>query len=171
MPFQFQAKPYSSLDPISETEIPRPRIGPTVLTDGRRGTEYQFAIYRGESRVGGVGFDGWDETTQDGGRPVHCFVFDLRQAQVIHAMLAYKQTLGSVDDDFTYLQGLAQGFVLSFAGRTDNDEALRYLAVTSPNALMESQVPVPAHVAQRDDGSIVLASIDVPALGGIGHMP
>ena len=77
MPFQFQAKPYSSLDPISETEIPRPRIGPTVLADGRHGTEYQFAIYRGESRVGGVGFDGWDETTQDEGRSVHCFVFDL----------------------------------------------------------------------------------------------
>lgn len=165
MPFHFQAKPYSSLDPISETEIPRPRIGPTVLADGRHGTEYQFAIYRGDSRVGGVGFDGWDEMTQDVGRPVHAFVFDLRQAQVIHAMLTYKQTLGSVDDDFTYLQGLAQGFVLSFAGRTDNDEALRYLAVTSPQALLESQVPVPTNVAQRDDGSIVLASIDVPVRG------
>lgn len=166
MPFHFQAKPYSSLDPISKTEIPRPRIGPTVLADGRHGTEYQFAIYRGDSRVGGVGFDGWDETTQDEGRPVHCFVFDLRHAQVIHALLAYKQTLDNVDDDFTYLQGLAQGFVLSFAGRTDNDEALRYLAVTSAQALMESQVPMPSNVAKRDDGSIVFASIDVPAHGG-----
>ncbi|MCF3551611.1 hypothetical protein [Stenotrophomonas maltophilia] len=171
MPFQFQAKPYSSLDPISETEIPRPRIGPTALADGRHGTEYQFAIYRGDSRVGGVGFDGWDETTQDEGRLVHCFVFDLRHAQVIHAMLAYKQTLGSVDDDFTYIQGLAQGFVLSFAGRTDNDEPLRYLAVTSPQALTESHVSVPAIVFGRADGSTVLASVDVPASGDEIHMP
>ncbi|AWH24010.1 hypothetical protein [Stenotrophomonas sp. YAU14D1_LEIMI4_1] len=165
MPFHFQAKPYSSLDPISETEIPLPRIGPTVLADGRQGTEYHFAIYRGESRVGGLGFDGWDELTQDVGYPVHAFVFDLRRPQVIQDMLSYKQTLGSADDDFTYLQGLAQGFVLSFAGRTDNDEALRYLAVTSRQALLESQVPVPANVAQREDGSIVLSSIDVPVLG------
>ena len=165
MPFQFQAKPYSSLDPISETEIPRPRIGPTVLADGRHGTEYQFAIYRGDSRVGGVGFDGWDETSEDEGCPFQCFVFDLRHAQVIHAMLAYKQTLGSGDDDFTYLKGLAQGFVLSFAGRTDSDEPLRYLAVTSPQALMDSQIPAPADVVTLADGSIVLASVEVPAFG------
>jgi hypothetical protein len=165
MPFQFQAKPYSSLDPISETEIPRPRIGPTILADGRHGTEYQFAIYRGDSRVGGVGFDGWDETTQNEGHPVHCFVFDLRHAQVIHAMLAYKQTLGNTDDDFTYLKGLAQGFALSFAGRTDNDEPLRYLAVTSSQALIEAQVLVPAGVVTLADGSIVLASVEVPAFG------
>lgn len=165
MPFHFQAKPYSSLDPISETEIPLPRIGPTVLADGRHGTEYQFSIYRGDSRVGGVGFDGWSEMTQDMGRPVHSFVFDLRHPQVIQAMLRYKERLGSVDDDFTYLQGLAQGFAMSFAGRTGHDEDLRYLAVTSAQALMESQVLVPAAVAQRDDGSIVLASIDVHAPG------
>lgn len=166
MPFHFQAKPYSSLDPVSETEIPRPRIGPTVLRDGRHGTEYQFDIYRGETRVGGVGFYGWDEMTQDGGRPVHAYVFDLRQPQVILAMLRYKQRLGSVDDDFTYLQGLAQGFAMSFAGRTGNDEALRYLAVTNAEALMESRVPMPANVAKWADGSIVLAIVDVVVSGG-----
>ncbi|AWH16237.1 hypothetical protein C1922_02285 [Stenotrophomonas sp. ZAC14D2_NAIMI4_7] len=165
MPFHFHANPYSSLDPVSETRIPRPRIEPTVLADGRRGTEYQFAIYRGETRVGGVGFNGWNETSQDSGGPVHSFVFDLRQPQVIHAMLSYKQRLGSLDDDFTYLQGLAQGFAMSFAGRTDNDEVLRYLAVTSRQALMESHVPAPANFTEGDDGSIVLASIDVPVLG------
>lgn len=168
MPFLFQAKPYSSLDPISETTIPRPRVGPTVLANGVRGTEYQFAIYRGDVRVGGVGFDGWDETSQDNAQPVHVFFFDLRQVAAIRAMLSCKEVLGNVDDDFTYLQGLAQGFVLSFAGRTDNNESLRYVAITSRQALIELQVVVPADFPLRPDGTLVLANVDVPPSGGQG---
>lgn len=168
MPFYFQARPYSSLDPISETTIPRPRIGPIVLENGLRGTEYQFAIYRGETRIGGVGFDGWDETARENSQSVHVFFFDLGRATVIRAMLSCKDLLGNVDDDFTYLQGLAQGFVLSFAGRTDNDEPLRYVAVTTSQALIESQVAIPMDFPLLPDGTLVLASVDVPTPGTQG---
>jgi len=78
-------------------------------------------------------------------------------------MLGCKGALDNADDDFTYLHGLAQGFVLSFAGRTDNDVSLRYVAVTSPQMLEQLQVSIPAVTTLRPDGTLVLASVDVPA--------
>ncbi|MGV8960052.1 MAG: hypothetical protein ACOH1V_06660 [Stenotrophomonas sp.] len=171
MPFHFQAKPYSSFDPISGTSIPRPRVGPTVLGNGRRGTEYQFSFYRGEERVGGVGFEGWDEIVEIDGHPVRCFFFDLRQVHVINALLSYRPVLGETDDDFNFLQVLAQGFVLSYAERIDNDEDLRYLAVTSSDVLSESGVLVPDSIIKQASDIIELASIEVPAHARRGHMP
>lgn len=152
MSFHFQAMPYSALDPISETTIPRPRISPAVLRSGLQGTKCQFAIYRGKSHIGGVGFEGWDEVTQDNS-----------QAETLRAMLACKQAPGSADDDLTYLHGVAQEFVRSFAGRTDNDISLSYVAVTSPQALEQLQISIPATTTVRPDGRLALASVDVPA--------
>lgn len=171
MPLHFHAKPYSSFDPISGISIPRPRIGATVLGNGRHGTEYQFSIYHGEERVGGVGFEGWDDVVEIKGHPAQCFFFDLWHVHVINNLLRYRLVLGVTDGDFTFLQGLAQGFVLSYAGHIDNDGPLRYVALTGREALGESGVLIPDNVVKQASGAIVLASIDIPAHADRGHMP
>lgn len=156
MPFHFQVQPYSSFDPTSQVTIPRPRIAPTVLANGQQGTEYQFALYRGDDRVGGLGFEGWDELSDIEGRRIRTFFFDLRSSSAIKSMLDYKVALGSSDDDFVYVEGLAQGLVLSCAGRIDNGEALHYAAISTLSGLVDAGVAVPDRAVQPD-GIAVLA--------------
>jgi len=45
-------------------------------------------------------------------------------------------------DDFEFLCKLAQGLVLAYAGRTDNEDALRYVDATTLDALQ--YVPMPS---------------------------
>lgn len=78
-------------------------------------------------------------------------------------MLRSKEDIGSTDDDFTYLRGLAQGLVLAYAGQTNNEDNLRYVAVTSVEAMDQAGVPIAGAVPILPDGKVVLAEAAVPS--------
>lgn len=166
MPLSFQPRSHSSYDPTSDVSIPRPRILPTTLANGEGGTEYQYSFFRGEDRIGGLGFDGPDVVVETEGCREWVFTFDLTREQTIQSMLRSKEDFGSTDEDLTFLRGLAQGLVLAYAGRTDNEDNLRYVAVTSVEALDQADVHITGAIPVLSDGRVVLAEAAVPAHAG-----
>lgn len=166
MPLSFQPRSHSSYDPTSGVSIPRPRIQPATLASGEGGTEYQYSFFRGEDRIGGLGFEGPDEVVESDGYREWVFTFDLTRQQTIESMLRSKEDFGSQDDDFTFLRGLAQGMVLAYAGRTDNEDNLRYMAVTSVETLDQAGVRITGASPVLPDGRVVLAEAAVPAHAG-----
>lgn len=171
MPFYFQPFSHSAVDPVNDVSVLRPRILPTTLMNGDAGTEYQYSFYRGDDRIGGLGLIGADEVIERGGFREHVFWLDLTHDQVIRLLLDYKQDLGATDEDFAYLRGIAHGLVMAFAGGTDNEENLRYVAVTSIEALSAAGVLFSDETSTREDGSLVLAEVAVPpsVVEGAGH--
>lgn len=166
MPLNFQPASHSAIDPVRDISIPRPRILPTTLRDGTPGTEYQYAIYRGDQRIGGLGFEGSDEIVQKPGCQEWVFTFDLCREQTIRSMLTLKAELDAGAGDFQFLQDIAQGLVMAYAGRTDNEEGLRYRAVTSVEALQTTAVAVPEDLsAFAEQRAVVLAEAVVPGHG------
>lgn len=163
MPLGFQSRSHSSYDPASDVSIPRPRILPTTLASGRAGTEYQYSFYRGDDRIGGLGFEGPDEVVVDGVFREWVFTFDLGREAIIKSMLRHKQDFGVTGDDFTFLRGLAQGLVLAYAGCNGNDDNLRYVALTNIGALEGAGVLISDYSLIQPDGQLVLAAVTVLA--------
>jgi len=161
MPFYFQPFSHSAVDPVNNVSVLRPRILPATLMNGVAGTEYHYSLYRGDDRIGGLGLIGSDEVVEHGGVREHVFWLDLAREQVIRALLDYKQDFGATDEDFAYLRGIAHGLVVAFAGRTENEENLRYVAVTSIEALSAAGVLISDGTSTREDGTLVLAEVVV----------
>lgn len=166
MPLHFQAKSDSSFDPVSGVTIPEPRILPGKLPDGSAVTEYQYAFYRGDARIGGLGFNGPDMSVEVDGMAERVFIFDLGHDWLIKSMLEFKEIIENQDDDYTFLRGLAQGLVLAYAGQTDNEENLRYIATTTPVALVGAGVPPSVETAMKPQGPIVLAEVRIAKNAG-----
>lgn len=163
MPLNFQPRSHSSYDPVSDVSIPRPRILPTTLSSGQRGTEYQYAFIRDGKRIGGLGFEGPDAIVEIEGRREWVFTFDLTHEQTIRSMLSFKDAFGSTDDDLTYLRDLSLGLVLAYAGRTDNDQNLRYVAITTSEALASAGVVIFDTSSLVPESTLVLSEIAIPA--------
>jgi hypothetical protein len=163
MPLSFQPRSHSSYDPTSDVSIPRPRILPTTLASGEGGTEYHYSFFRGEDRIGGLGFDGRDVVVETDGYREWVFTFDLTREQTIQSMLRSKADFGSTDGDLTFLRGLAQGLVLAYAGQMDNEDNLRYIAVTSVEALDQAGVPIAGAIPVLPDKKVVLGEAAVPS--------
>lgn len=162
MPLCFEPRPYSSFDPVSGITIPRPRILPCELADGTVVTEYQYALYLGDKRIGGMGFHGTDQLAETNGHTERVLTFDLGHHWLITHMIEFKTLVGNVDSDFSFLRNLAQGLALAYACQTDNVEDLRYVAITTVSALSIAGVLIPDHVPVASDGHVVLAEADVP---------
>lgn len=79
------------------------------------------------------------------------------------SLASFLESSRTAADDFTYLRGLAQGLVLAYAGRTDNEDNLRYIAVTSIEALDQAGVPIAGAISVLPDGKVVLAEAAVSA--------
>lgn len=162
MPFYFQPFSHSAVDPINNVSVLRPRMLPATLSNGEAGTEYQYSFYRGDNRVGGLGLEGADELIERSAFQEHVFWLDLAHEPVIRLLLDYKSDFGATDDDFAYVRGIAQGLVMAFAGSADNDENLRYVAVTSAEALSAAGVLISDETTMREDGILVLAEVAIP---------
>lgn len=162
MPLCFRSEPASSFDPSTGVSIPQPRILPTTLQNGRPGTEYQYAFIRDGKMIGGLGFSGSDAIVETGGQREWIFTLDLGHDRLIMSMLEFKQTLRNQDEDFDFIRGLAQGLVLAYAGRTDNQSNLRYVAVTTYEALVQARVLISVEGSMLPEGRIVLAEEAVP---------
>lgn len=162
MPLCFESRPYSSFDPVSGITIPRPRILPGELADGTVVTEYQYAFYLGERRIGGLGFHGTTQLAEINGKWERVFTFDLGHDRLITCMLEFKTMVGNVDNDFSFLREFAQGLAIAYTGQTDNVEDLRYVAITSASALAIAGLLIPDQVLVASDDHIVLAEAHVP---------
>lgn len=169
MPLNFQPQAASSFDPATGISIPQPRILPATLPGGQPGTEYQYAFIRDGRMVGGLGFSGTDAITEVAGRKEWVFTLDLGRERLITSMLEFKQTLGNGDDDFAFVRGLAEGLVLAYAGRTDNKGSVRYVAVTTLDALIRAGVDLRDEADALTDGSIVLAEVAILGHGEQGR--
>ena len=163
MSLDFKPRSESSFDQGSRVSIPQPRMLPAILPDGESGTEYQYAFYRDGLRIGGLGFHGSDRIVKTERGPEWVFTFDLGYDALVESMLRFQQDLGNTDDKFTFLCGLAYGLVAAYMGRTDNEDDLRYVAVTTVDALARAGVMVPDGAIRLVGDQVVLAEARVPA--------
>lgn len=163
MPLNFQPRSGSSFDPISGITIPEPRILPARLPDGSAGTEYQYAFYLNHVAIGRLGFCGSDYIAEANGARERVFEFDLGHDWLIKSMLEFKRKIADSDDDMGFLRSLANGLVMAYAGQTDNDENLRYVAITTPDALVHAGVLVSDEGGTSSEGMCVLAEVSIPA--------
>lgn len=163
MPTDFKPRGTSSFDQESGVHIPLPRILPHTFQDGREGVEYQFSIRKGDERIDGLGFFGTEGVIEASGQREWVFTIDLSSESALRSMLRSKESIGSTDDDITFLTALAKGLVNVFAGQDDNSDNLSYVAFTSIEALSALGIPVPASAQVMAQGTIVLAELHVPA--------
>lgn len=162
----FQVRPESSFDLVNGISINRPRILPAILADGREGTEYQYAFLRDGKRLDGLGFLGFDVVVEKGGRREWVFTFHLDTEKLLRALLEFKAVFHAGGEDFDFLCKLAQGLVLAYAGRTDNEDALRYVAATTFEALSAASVFISGETYVLDGGIVILAEALVPKHAG-----
>lgn len=163
MRLNFQPRSRSSFDEVSGIAIPRARALPAILQDGRPATEYQFEFVRGSEVVGGLGFFGTKEVVEREGTQELVSVFDLAHEWLIIYLVKLQRNLGIPGDEFLFVRDMARGLVMAYAGQDDNDENLRYVAVTSIDALMSAGVAVPAGSVPSAEGLIILAEASVPS--------
>jgi len=76
MPIFFQALSNSSYDPISRISIPRPRVLPADLEDGRPGREYQYSLVRDGEFLDGLGCYGSETTIGKGAAREWAYTID-----------------------------------------------------------------------------------------------
>lgn len=162
MSIKFQPRESSSFDPSSGIWMSEPRILPATLRNGEEGTEYQYSFFRGDQRIGGLGFNGPDFISEADGKREWVFIMDLGKEQTIRSMLSYKADFRDDGDNLSYLRQLAEGLVLAYAGRDDNEDNLRYVATTTSAALEAAGVQG-ADGEADGNGVIVLAEIAIPA--------
>jgi hypothetical protein len=98
------------------------------------------------------------------------FILDLGRDQVLNSIFdRVKKSLENEDDDFTFLQGLARGLVMAYQGRTDNDDNVRYVAITKLALLTARGIIIPTEskfistsTVPLAEGEVVLAEAFVP---------
>jgi hypothetical protein len=155
----FEAALGSSIDQANHLKIFPPRMEPTAEANG---VEYQYPIYRGDTRYG-LGFFGTETMVQRDGKPEQVFTLNLGSPAAIDAILWLKRELQIHDDDAAFLIGLARGLVLVFATRTDNDDPVTYRAISNVSALRASGLILPSDVQPLSSGELVLAEVHIPA--------
>ncbi|WP_303637711.1 hypothetical protein [Stenotrophomonas tuberculopleuritidis] len=163
MPFNFEPQEKSAIDELSGISILRPRMLPDAQSDGSVGIEYQYALRRDGKTVGTMGLFGKEVLISTKAGRERRYTLDLSPDWVLEDILKLKDTLGSPDEPFAFVQSLAQGLVNSFAVQTGNLEDLRYVAFTRADALTRVAVPIPEETPVLDDGVIILASAFIHA--------
>lgn len=163
MPLDFEPRTGSAIDQESGLVIYPPRMLPASPPEDPAHTEYQYAFYRGDERIYGLGLFGSDMGIDNGGRRELVFTLDLGRDWVLDTVFEFKRLLGNDDDDFVFLKGLARGLVSVFEGRTDNDEDTRHVAVADAALLAGRGIPVPESTRRSSATGIVLAEAFVPA--------
>ncbi|KIP87092.1 hypothetical protein SN15_03940 [Stenotrophomonas maltophilia] len=168
MPLDFQSRLGAAYDAASGITIPEPRTLPMTMPDGGPGTEYQYAFYQNGRRIGGLGLWGQNRTEEIAGSMVSVFFLEIVHSQSIISMLKLRQSVPEPEGHFKFLFGVARGLVMAHAFQTSNRRDLRYVAVTSVDALIQAgfDVPNPKLMSQR--GPVILAESTVPSNAGKG---
>lgn len=163
MAIDFKSSENAAVDALSGITISYPRVLPSTRPDGSDGVEYQFSIRKGDERIDGLGVFGTEDVTGVSGQREWVYTIDLSSESALRSILRVKESIGSKDDDITFLIALARGLVNVFAGQDGNTDNLSYVAFTSVEALsaLDTAVPVGARVMAKE--AVVLAEVHVPA--------
>ncbi|MBJ7514758.1 MAG: hypothetical protein JHC82_00405 [Stenotrophomonas sp.] len=163
MRVDFVPRERSAFDEGTGISILQPRILPCEQVDSAESIEYQYTFVRQGERVGALGLFGHQEVDRKSARPVWTYTLNLAPSWVLRDILRMKSIFGSFEPDFDFLQSIARGLVMSFAGQTTNSVDLRYVAFTSrgtliSNGLSDRLVPDACEVDE-----IVLAEVRIPS--------
>lgn len=126
--------------------------------------DYLFSLKREGVQVEGTGILGLHDHgfTRDGKRE-RFYPLDATHPATIRMLLELREVLPTTEDDFSFLQGLALGFIISSCGeRRSRYECRHHPMVTTAAALSEVGVPLPDHIPVAEDGTVVLAEVVVP---------
>lgn len=123
--------------------IALPRMVSHTFSDGRGGVEYQYAILRGDVRIGGLGLFGTEDAVAGSTQRARVYPLDMTLAWVLEGVLGFERTLGNSDDDFAFLQSLAGGLVNFFVKHGRTSFSRRYIAITHVDALVGASIAVP----------------------------
>lgn len=128
--------------------------------------ECLFNLERDGVRLTGTGFVGLHahDFIRDGIR-VRFYPLNANHPNTIRRLLELREVLPTTQDDFSFLQELAMGFIIASTVDTPNRyECSHYPMVTTAAALAEVGVPVPDKIQIAEDGTVVLAELVVPIL-------
>lgn len=134
MPLNFEPRPGSAVDIINNITIPQPRILPASFPEDPSHTEYQYAIYKNDTRIDGLGLFGSDWLLEKDRRREGVFSLDLGREWVLDSIFRFKEKINDKCDDFDFLKSLACGLLLPYQNRDDNDDDVRYLALTKTDS-------------------------------------
>lgn len=168
MTLHFVAAHGSAVDSVNGLVIYRPRIEPGATPDE---VEYQYTIYKKDGTHSGVGLVGLSAMIEEAGETVRLLTLNLAKPQAIRSMLRVKQRLGLDGDDFEFIHRLAEGFVRAFESRTDNTEAVHYVALTQEEPLRDLGLVTPADLPRLPHGQVILAESRVAAHPIVGLAP
>lgn len=127
--------------------------------------EYLFNVNRDGKRLYGMGFSGiYHYSGERDGHREWVYPLDATHPNVVRILLDFRESMPTMEDDFSFLRNLAMGFVLTNSGGVDSDShsSSRYPLVTTAAALLEVGVPLPADVEVAEDGTVVLAEVEIP---------
>jgi hypothetical protein len=162
MPLQFERQPGSAVDRRTGVTITAPRILPASPPEDPSHTEYQYLFYLNGQRVDGLGLFGSDEMVETPNGPERVFTLDLGRDWVLKSILGFKQTLSNTDSDLAFIRSLAQGLVLANMDDSNTQHAVRYVALTTGEALARTNVSTIDPIIASDGSTIVLACELVP---------
>lgn len=166
MPLNFAPRPGSAVDEGSQIVITAPRLLPASPPEDPGHNEYQYMFHVAGEQAGGLGLFGSDEMVESAGGRERVFTLDLSRDWVLESVLAFKKFLGNTDDDFSFLRGLAQGLVMANMDDGSSKYNVRYLAVTTDEALAGCGIACSEAVLRSAEGDIVLAEALVPVRTG-----
>jgi hypothetical protein len=163
MPLNFEPRPGSAVDEGNGIVITAPRVLPASPPEDPTHTEYQYLFHVHGERVDGLGLFGSDEIQDRSGMPERKFTLDLSRDWVLKSALSFKESIGNTDGDFTFLQGLAQGLIMANMDESSSKYSIRYVAVTTHEALARCGITPIAVDSDSVESGIVLAEARVPA--------
>lgn len=164
MPLAFERQPGSAVDRQSGVTITAPRMLPASPPEDPSHTEYQYLFYLNGHRVDGLGLFGSDEMVETPNGRERVFTLDLGRDWVLKSILGFKQTLSNTDSYLTFIRSQAQGLVLANMDDRNTRHAVRYIAVTTGEALARTNVSTTDPIISSDGTTIVLAcELDPPA--------
>lgn len=162
MPLNFKPRPGSAVDQDSGVVITAPRLLPASPPRDPNHTEYHYLIYQEGVRVDGLGLFGSEAMEESENGRERVFTLDLGQDWVLTSAFSVKRTLGNTDDDLTFLCGLAEGLILANMDQRSSKCNLRYLAVTTTEALGRRGITDAPGRLRMVAGKILLAEAFVP---------
>jgi hypothetical protein len=163
MAVNFVIREYSAFDGESGISILRPRMLPCEQPEGVGSIEYQYEFSRQGELVGGLGLLGDEHVDRTSGHPVWTYTLNLTPGRVVRDILRLKSIFGSEEADPVFLESIARGLVMAFAGQTANSEDLRYVALTRRETLIEEGLVDRLGNAAPYEDEVILADVLVPA--------
>lgn len=163
MAVNFIPRERSAFDVESGISILLPRVLPSDQSEPGGSIEYQYTFRRNGEPVGGLGMFGDQRVDGTSNRPVWTYTVNLSPPWVLRDILRMNSLFGSIEPDFTFLQGIARGLVAAFAGQTTNTVDLRYVALASSESLIGEGLSDIQISGVPNEGEVILAEVFVPA--------